>query len=350
MKTLSLRLLPIALAALTMLAACTEKNDLETFPTQGFQHKNPNEITLGEPKIENWTQYTYEYNTDRYKDCIYLIAYGMAGSIGEVENWEFDWVGNHLKGIEYNGIWESKYYTFTYREDSTFSCCEYTDDGQKGEVKQFCWNGTNSGQLITKDYYSDENYVLYTINFDDNKQIASISTEWETYTFTWRDGNVTDITQDNGETWQYTYDNHQSTFAPVDGLLLVDIMEIPQLPRFLSKNNVTSIQSNQSHTNYGYTYDGGYTKKCSIGNTTEYFKYTNTPDPAPRLYRVSTNASGSGYYPLGALVKLDASFYSYDPSDIHFDRWDNGSTNPILIFTVTGDTSITAHYVRGYNR
>jgi hypothetical protein len=24
----------------------------------------------------------------------------MAGSIGEVENWEFDWDGNRLKGIE----------------------------------------------------------------------------------------------------------------------------------------------------------------------------------------------------------------------------------------------------------
>lgn len=378
MKTTKFRFIIVAFALVAMLASCTKEDNVRpisqdngnSWPNSGRLQKisktilsminNLYDFHTDATKLEDWTSYTYIFNPDR-SDWIYITAHGIDGSFGDMKDWKFEWNDGKLGKINYKDINHTCNYEFSYGNGPRHTYTKYDtvchsyDDQEHFHESHYNFYKMDQRTALLTEWVDgvDELEILYIINFDDNGEIVSITNWATTYYFKWQNGNVVEITTDNSKTygdWKYTYDNNESSFASIDPLLLIGIVDIEQLPNFLSKNNIVSIETNNVASNYNYTYGEGYPQTRIMNSTTDYFKYINSPGTAPTFYRVSSNTSGDGYYANGALVRLDARYYSYDPSDTHFTEWDDGCTDPIRVFTVTCDTTFVAHYANGYIR
>lgn len=278
---------------------------------------------------------------------------------------------------------------------------EYSDDTisiyyAQGNLKcrAFIRNGRiakiNTGELYT----GNPNAYWYTLTYNQNGEIESIEKMCTncvptTTTFTWENGNLVQAHEECLNNWnsndntyskfeQYTYYTYDNKHTPWEGLENYWLMENPESPWHLSKNNVTSVRiitinqegyhigggdtENETRDtveyNYRYVYHNDHPilreVEESISNwyrkCKEYYIYKDgTSADVPRFYKITVpqhpeNADvcgriemGGGQYEHGATAIL--STCKCRPV-----RWSDGSTDNPHSIVVTGDATYTVTY------
>lgn len=238
------KILPVAILAATMIpfASCDKDNDSDGGAIPGGKQLAKVTYVNVEERLDNGDWMTEDYNEN---------------------GTEIIWSGNRVTAFRSIGSGESEEQTFSY--DSKGHITQVT--GPDGTyTPTYDENGRivkTTRKRVREDGEQREVYYTYTYNSSGNiiklYVTRSYNSNWEKYSYTWENGNVVQIDEEefyDGYTYSFsdtlTYDNKVNFYSclPTDVLLASGGNFGP----YLSRNNILDEEET-------YTYSGDYLVK-----------------------------------------------------------------------------------------